>query len=119
MGLLEVAEGGRAGSTEEEKRLKRAIVRWVGDDERIMTLMTFMRTKMLGKMALGSDMYEHIMVYFVKPMVGDGSDAEKAFLQVDYETMYGETEELMHAAVDESMGIIDHLLTKGQGEPAD
>ena len=68
MGLLDVAEGSRAGSIEEEKRLKRAILRWVSDDERIMTSM---RTKM-GTASTGSDAYEHVCVYFVKPMVGDG-----------------------------------------------
>ena len=81
MGLLDVAEGSRAGSIEEEKRLKRAILRWVSDDERIMTSM---RTKM-GTASTGSDAYEHVCVYFVKPMVGDtGSDAEKAFLEIDF-----------------------------------
>ena len=43
MKLLDVADGSRIGSIDEEKRLKRAILRWVGDDERIMTSM---RTKM-------------------------------------------------------------------------
>ena len=42
--------------------------------------MTSMRTKM-GKALLGSDANEHITIYFVKPMVGDGVDAERAFLK--------------------------------------
>ena len=88
MHLLGVAEESRFGSFEEEKRLKRAIVRWVGDDERIMTSM---QTKM-GKSVLGSEAYSHIMIYFVKPMlVGDGADAEKDFLQVDYLKMFSGT----------------------------
>ena len=61
MGLLDVAGGSRNGSFdsnfEEEKRLKRAILRWVGDNERITTSM---RTKM-GKASVGSDAYEHIL----------------------------------------------------------
>ena len=57
MGLLDVADGSRNGSFEEEKRLKRAILRWVGDDERITMSM---RTKM-GKASVGSDAYEHTL----------------------------------------------------------
>ena len=53
MGLLDVAGGSRSGSIEEEKRLERAILRWIGDDERIMTSM---RTKM-GKASMGFDAY--------------------------------------------------------------
>ena len=73
MNLIDVADGSRAGSIEEEKRLKRAILRWVGDDERNMTSM---RTKM-GKASLGSDAYEHIVIYCVKPMVRDGADGTR------------------------------------------
>ena len=97
MHLLDVADGSRAGSFEEERRLKRAIMRWVGDDERIMTSM---RTKMC-KASLGCDAYGHIMIDFVKPMVGDGADAEKAFLNVDYLKMFSGTQEMMHSYIDD------------------
>jgi hypothetical protein len=115
MKLLDVADGSRIGSIDEEKRLKRAILRWVGDDERIMTSM---RTKM-GKAALGSEAYEHILIYFVKPMVGDGADAEKAFLKVDYVLMFSGTQEMMHSAIDEFVNTIDRLPAKRRGEAAD
>ena len=49
MNLLDVADGSRAGSIDEEKRLKRVILRWVDDDERIITPT---RTKM-GKVSMG------------------------------------------------------------------
>ena len=82
------ARGGSKGQSHER----------VGDDERITTSV---RTKM-GKAALGSDAYEHIMIYFVKPLVGDGADAEKTFLKVGYLKMFGGTQEtVMHSAVDE------------------
>ena len=115
MKLLDVADGSRIGSIDEEKRLKRAILRWVGDDERITTSM---RTKM-GKASAGSDAYEHIMLYFVKPMVGDGADAEKAFLEVDYLSMFSGNQEMMHAAIDEFVNIIDRLPAGRRGEAAD
>ena len=115
MKLLDVADGSRIGSIDEEKRLKRAILRWVGDDERIMTSM---RTKM-GKASAGSDAYEHIMLYFVKPMVGDGADAEKAFLKVDYVVMFSGTQEMMHSAFDEFVNIVDRLPAGRRGEAAD
>ena len=66
-------------------------MRWVGDDELIMTSTT-MRTKM-DKASLGSYAYSHIMIYFVKPMVGDGADAEKAFLNVVYLKKFSGTQE--------------------------
>ena len=115
MKLLDVADGSRIGSIEEEKRLKRAILRWVGDDERIMTSM---RTKM-GKASAGSDAYEHIMLYFVKPMVGDGADAEKAFLKVDYVVMFSGSQEMMHSAFDEFVNIVDRLPAGRRGQAAD
>ena len=115
MKLLDVADGSRIGSIDEEKRLKRAILRWVDDDERIMASM---RTKM-GKASAGSDAYEHIMLYFVKPMVGDGADAEKAFLEVDYLSMFSGNQEMMHAAIDEFVNIIDRLPAGRRGEAAD
>ena len=115
MKLLDVADGSRIGSIDEEKRLKRAILRWVGDDERITTSM---RTKM-GKASKGSDAYEHIMLYFVKPMVGDGADAEKAFLKVDYVLMFSGSQEMMHSAFDEFVNIVDRLPAGRRGQAAD
>ena len=115
MQLLDVADGSRIGSIKEEKRLKRAIMRWVGDDERIATSM---RTKM-GKASKGSDSYEHTMTYFVKPMVGDGADAEEAFLKVDYSLMFSGSQETMHLAIGEFVNIIDRLPAKRRGEAAD
>ena len=115
MQLLDLADGSRIGSVEEEKRLERAIVRWVGDDERIATSM---RTKM-GKASKGSDAYEHILTYFVKPMVGDGADAERAFLKIGYFLMFSGTQEMMHSAIDEFVNIIDTLPAERRGEAAD
>ena len=115
MKLLDVADDTRSGSSEEEKRFKWAILRWVGDDERILTSM---RTKM-GKAAIGSDAYEHIMIYFVKPMVGDGDDAEKPFLQIDYSLMFSGSQEMMHSAIDEFVNIIDRLPAGRRGHAAD
>ena len=57
------------------------------------------------------------MIYFVKPMVGDGADAEKAFLEVDYLLMFSGTQEMMHSAIDEFVNIIDRLPAKRRGEP--
>ena len=50
MGLLAIAMGEKEGSVEEEKRLSRAAMRWVGDDERIVSSI---RTK-LGSGAKGT-----------------------------------------------------------------
>ena len=36
MGLLEIAEGEKEGSIEDEKRLNRAVMRWVGNDESVV-----------------------------------------------------------------------------------
>ena len=49
------------------------------------------------------------MLYFVKPMVGDGADAEKAFLKVDYVLMFSGTQEMMQLAIDKFVNIIDRL----------
>ena len=96
---------------DEEKRLKRAILRWVSDDGRIMTSI---RTKM-GKVSMGSQAYEHILIYFVKPMVGDGADAERAFLEVDYLKMFNGTQETMHASIDEFVNTVDRLPSGRRG----
>ena len=76
-----------------------------------------MRTK-LGKGPKGSDLLEHIVTYFVEPMVGDGSDAEKNFRLFDYSYMFGGNEEKMHERFDEFTNIISHLSEKRQGDPA-
>ena len=49
----------------------------------------------------------------------DNSDAEKAFLEVDYLKMFGGTQEMMHATVDEFVNIIDRLPSGRRGEPGD
>ena len=38
MGLLKVAECDAIGSVDEEMRVKRAALRWVGDDERMLSM---------------------------------------------------------------------------------
>ena len=43
MGLLDVAEGKVIGSTDDEMRVKRVMLRWIGDDERMLSSM---RTKL-------------------------------------------------------------------------
>ena len=41
--------------------------------------------------------------------MGDGDDAEKAFLQIDYSLMFSGSQEMMHSAIDEFVNIIDSL----------
>ena len=50
MGLFAIAEGDEDGSDEEEKRLSQAVMRWVGNDERIVSSI---RNK-LGLLAKGT-----------------------------------------------------------------
>jgi len=113
MGLLAIAMGEKEGSVEEEKRLSRAAMRWVGDDERIVSSI---RTK-LGSGAKGTILCEHIKAYFIQPMVGDASDAEKKFKAFDYKAMYGGSEENMHEYFDEFANILSHLSVRRQGDP--
>jgi hypothetical protein len=51
--------------------------------------------------------------------VGDGADAEKAFLKVDYVVMFSGTQEMMHSAFDEFVNIVDRLPAGRRGEAAD
>ena len=69
MELLKVVEGDVEGSVEEEDRLNRAVMRRVGDDECIVSSI---RT-MLDQKAEGTDIFEHILTYYIEPMVGDSS----------------------------------------------
>ena len=58
-------------------------------------------------------------MYFVKPMVGDGADAEQAFLKIDYLLMFSGTQEMTHSSIDEVVNIIESLPAGRCGEAAD
>ena len=49
-------------------------------------------------------------------MVGDGADAEKAFLNVDYLQMLSGSQEMMHSSVNEFVNITDGLPAGRRGE---
>ena len=115
MGLLDVAEGKKIGSTDDEMRIKRAILRWIGDDERMLSSM---RTK-LGQEAKGTILLEHIITYYIEPMIGDARSAETKFQAFDYLAMFGGDEENMHKYCDEFVNIVSHLSANRQGDPAE
>ena len=115
MGLLEIAEGEAVGSKDDEERVYRAIVQWIGDDERMQASA---RTK-LRKAPKGSDLFDHTLTCFNEPMVGDNSDAEKKFRLFDYNSMFGGDEEKMPERFDEFTNIIGHLSESRQGDPAE
>ena len=106
MGLLDVAEGKEIGSANDEMRIKRAILRWIGDDERMLSSM---RTK-LGQEAKGTILFEHIITYFVEPMIGDARSAETKFNAFDYLAMFGGDEENinMHKYCNQFVNIVSH-----------
>jgi hypothetical protein len=70
-------------------RIKRAMLRWIGDDERMLSSM---RTK-LGQEAKGTILLEHIITYYIEPMIGDARNAETKFQAFDYLAMFGGDEE--------------------------
>ena len=105
MGLFAIAEGDEDGSDEEEKRLSQAVMRWVGNDERIVSSI---RNK-LGLLAKGTVFFEHVKTYYVQAMVGDAAEAEKAFKAFDYEDMFNGTEEHMHDSMDRFTTILGGL----------
>ena len=113
MGLFAIAEGDEDGSDEEEKRLSQAVMRWVGNDERIVSSI---RNK-LGLLAKGTVLFEHVKTYYVQAMVGDAAEAEKAFKAFDYEDMFNGTEEHMHDSMDRFTNILSHLSKSRQGDP--
>ena len=115
MGLLDVAEGKVVGSTDNEMRIKRVILRWIGDDERMLSSM---RTK-LGQEAKGTILLEHIITYYIEPMIGDARSAETKFHEFDYLAMFGGDEENMLKYFDEFVNIVSHLSANRQGDPAE
>ena len=115
MGLKDVAEGKVIGSTDEETRIKRAALRWIGDDERMLSSI---RTK-LGQEAKGTILLEHIITYYIEPMIGDSRNAETKFQAFDYLAMFGGDEENMHKHFDEFVNIVSHLSAKRQGDSAE
>ena len=115
MELFRLVEGEVEGSIEEENRLNRAVLRWVGDDERILSSI---RTK-LGQEGKGTDLFEHVLTYYIEAMVGDTSDAEKQFQLFDWKAVFGGNEEKMHEGFDEFTNIVSHLSRSRQGEPAE
>ena len=115
MGLLDVAEGKQIGSTDDEMRIKRAMLRWIGDDERMLSSM---RTK-LGQEAKGTILLEHIITYYIEPMIGDARNAETKFQAFDYSAMFGGDEENMHKYFDEFVNIVSHLSANRQGDQAE
>ena len=115
MGLLNVAEGEVVGSTDDEMRIKRLILRWIGDDERMLSSM---RTK-LGQEAKGTILLEHIITYYIEPVIGDARSAETKFQAFDYLAMFGGDEENMHECFDKFVNIVSHLSAKRQGDSAE
>ena len=115
MGLLNVAEGEVVGSTDDEMRIKRLILRWIGDDERMLSSM---RTK-LGQEAKGTILFEHIITYYIEPVIGDARSAETKFQAFDYVAMFGGDEENMHECFDKFVNIVSHLSAKRQGDSAE
>ena len=115
MGLLNVAEGKVVGSTDDEMRIKRLILRWIGDDERMLSSM---RTK-LGQEAKGTILLEHIITYYIEPVIGDARSAETKFQAFDYLAMFGGDEENMHECFDKFVNIVSHLSAKRQGDSAE
>jgi hypothetical protein len=115
MGLLDVAEGKKIGSTDDEMRIKRAMLRWIGDDERMLSSM---RTK-LGQEAKGTILLEHIITYYVEPMIGDARSAETKFQAFDYSAPFGGDEANLHKDGDEFVNIVSHLSAHRQGDQAE
>ena len=115
MGLLDVAEGKVVGSTDDEMRVKRVMLRWIGDDERMLSSM---RTK-LGQEAKGTILLEHIITYYIEPVIGDARSAETKFQAFDYVAMFGGDEENMHECFDKFVNIVSHLSAKRQGDSAE
>ena len=115
MGLLDVAEGKKIVSTDDEMRIKRAMLRWIGDDERMLSSM---RTK-LGQEAKGTILLEHIITYYIEPMIGDSRNAETKFQAFDYLAMFGGDEENLHKFSDQFVNIVSHLSTNRRGDPAE
>ena len=115
MGLLDVAEGKVVGSTDDEMRVKRVMLRWIGDDERMLSSM---RTK-LGQEAKGTILLEHIITYYIEPMIGDARTAETKFQAFDYSATFGGDEENMHKYFDEFVNIVSHLSANRQGDQAE
>ena len=115
MGLLDVAEGKKIGSTDDEMRIKRVMLRWIGDDERMLSSM---RTK-LGQEAKGTILLEHIITYYIEPMIGDARNAETKFQAFDYSAMFGGDEENMHKYFDEFVNIVSHLSANRRGDQAE
>ena len=78
------------------------------DRQRRAHMAKSLRTK-FGNSGMGSDFYEHVITYFVTPMVGDGCSAEKQFLKVDHEAL---TKILKMCTV--GRNIVKHFLRDGQ-----
>ena len=74
-------------------------------DERMLSLI---RTK-LGQDGKGTLLFEHIVTYYIEPMVGDAREAERKFLEFDYGSMFGGNEENMHEYCDKFVNILSDL----------
>jgi hypothetical protein len=94
-----VAEGKVVGSTDDEMRVKRVMLRWIGDDERMLSSM---RTK-LGQEVKGTILLEHIITYYIEPTIGDARNAETNFQAFDYSAMFGGDEENMCTSTSTSL----------------
>ena len=100
-----------------EMRIKRAALRWIGDDERMLSSI---RTK-LGQEGKGTLIFEHIVTYYVEPMVGDAREAERKFLEFDYGSMFGGNKENMHEYMycEKLINILNHLSVSRHRYPAE
>ena len=73
MGLMQIVMGVMEGDEAQEAAIARQVRRWAGRDDDVVTSL---RTRFGIDGGHGTDMYDHVIEHFIKPMVSELADAE-------------------------------------------
>ena len=114
VGLRDVATGAAVPTPLEDEMLARMVLRWVADDESVMTAL---RNEFGDHAGGGMEMLNYIKANYIRTIVKDASDAEHELNVFDWAKPFGKTSIEMKVELDSLKDIIGRLPPSRRGDP--
>ena len=103
LGVKHVLTGETEGTEEQEQTIERALRRWTGRDP---VIVASLRTAFGMEGGNGTDMYDHVLEHFIKPMVNELADAEAELDRFDWDTLFTSDPTVIKALMDTYINLV-------------